>query len=87
MGRPAANGAAPASPFAQVLSVYPADRVGNEAAAFFVFTRALDALGDLDAVLEALASLMLEHGADDLPDLAEALAMVERGQARRTGRQ
>jgi hypothetical protein len=81
IGTAAANGrAAPdASPFAQVLSVYPADRVSNEARAFFAFTRTLDALGELDAVLEGIASLMLEYGAD-VPDLADALTMVERGE-------
>ncbi len=80
IGTAAASGrAAPAtSPFAQVLSVYPIDRVGNEARAFFAFTRALLALGDLDAVLEGVASLKRERGAE-LPDLAEALAaLVER---------
>lgn len=77
LGRPAANGrAAPAtSPFAQVLSVYPEDRVGDEAKAYFAFCRALDARGDLDAVLEGITSLMLERGAD-LPDLADALAAI-----------
>ena len=78
--RPPANGAdgraAPdASPFAQVLSVYPADSIDSEAKAFFVFGRALDALGGLDAVLDALASLKRERGAD-APDLADALETI-----------
>ncbi len=77
----AANGAnghavADASPFAQVLRIYPVDRVGNEAKAYFAFARALDVLGDLDAVLEGIADLMEERGAD-MPDLADALAAIE----------
>jgi hypothetical protein len=86
MGRPAANGrAAPAaSPFAQVLSVYPKDRVGDEAKAFFVFARALDALGDVDDVVDAIITLKLERGAD-VPDLADALAIVIKRSS--TGRQ
>jgi hypothetical protein len=90
IGTAAANGRAlhpTPAPFAQVLSVYPADRVGNEARAYFAFTRTLDALGDLDAVLDAIITLKLERGAD-LPDLADALAIViERDQARRRSRQ
>ena len=79
MGRPAANGRAAhvASPFAQVLSVYPEDRVGDEAKAFFAFARALDAGADLSTILENLTKLTRERGSD-LPDLAEALAMIER---------
>ena len=53
MGRAATNGGAASvpTPFAQVLSVYPEDRVGDEAKAYFAFKRALDARGTLSAVL------------------------------------
>jgi hypothetical protein len=79
MGRPAANRrvAPAASPFAQVLSVYPEDRVGDEAKAFFAFERALDARGTLSAVLEDIASLMLDYG-DDVPFLADLMKTIER---------
>ena len=79
IGTSAANGrAAPAiSPFAQVLSVYPEDRVGDEAKAYFVFERALDARGSLSAVLEDLASLMQDYGGD-LPLLIDLLKTIER---------
>ena len=79
MGRPAANRrAAPdATPFAQVLSVYPEDRVGDEAKAYFAFARALDVRGSLSAVLEDLASLMLDYG-DDVPFLADLMKTIER---------
>jgi len=79
MGFLAANGrAAPApSPFAQVLSVYPEDRVGDEAKAYWAFEGALDARGSLSAVLEDLASLMLDYG-DDVPFLADLMKTIER---------
>ena len=87
MGRRAANGVASAtSPFAQVLSVYPADRVGDEAKAFFAFCDALDAGANLSLILEDLKNLTLEG--EDVPDLREALQqIIERGQVRRTSRQ
>ena len=80
--RPPANGAngraAPdASPFAQVLSVYPEDRVGNEANAYWAFERALDARGSLNVVLEDIASLMQDYG-DDVPFLIDILKTIER---------
>ena len=79
IGTSAANGrAAPAiSPFAQVLSIYPEHRVGDEAKAYFVFERALDARGSLSAVLESLASLMQDYG-DGLPLLIDLLKTIER---------
>jgi hypothetical protein len=79
IGTAAANEhAAPAaSPFAQVLSVYPEDRVGDEAKAYFVFARALDARGSLSVVLENLASLMQDYG-DDVPFLIDILKTIER---------
>lgn len=77
MGRPPANGHDPldASPFAQVLSIYPADRVGNEPKAYFAFEHALEVLGDTDDVIDAIITLKLERGAD-APDLADALAII-----------
>jgi hypothetical protein len=79
IGTAAANGrAAPdASPYAQVLSVYPEDRVGDEAKAYFAFARALDARGSLSVVLEDLASLMQDYG-DDVPFLIDILKTIER---------
>ena len=79
IGTAAANGrAAPAtSPFAQVLSVYPEDRVGDEAKAYWAFERALDARGSLNVVLEDLASLMQDYG-DDVPFLIDILKTIER---------
>jgi hypothetical protein len=86
LGCPAANGrAAPATNpwqagFEQVKLIYPPDHIADDAKAFFACARALNALGDLDTVLDGIADLMLEHGADGLPDLADALAtIVERG--------
>lgn len=86
IGRPAANGAgAEASPFAKVLDLYPADCVSNEPKAFSAFIRAVNALGNLDAVLGALDRLMQETG-PGFPDLADAMVMIiERDHHQRTG--
>ncbi|WP_338689599.1 helix-turn-helix domain-containing protein [Bradyrhizobium sp. 26S5] len=73
----AANGRAAPSPFAQVLSVYPADRVGDEAKAYFAFDRALAARGSLSVVLEDIASLMQDYG-DDVPFLVDLMKTIER---------
>jgi hypothetical protein len=83
IGRPVANGdgvaVAADNPlqacFQQVLAVYPADRVGDEAKAFFACCRALDARGSASAVLDGLTDLMRSGR---MPTLSEALAMVER---------
>ena len=73
----AGNGRAAPSPFAQVLSVYPEDRVGNEAKAYWAFERALAARGSLNVVLEDIASLMQDHG-DDVPFLVDLMKTIER---------
>jgi hypothetical protein len=79
IGTAVTNGHAPptTSPFAQVLSVYPEDRVGNEAKAYWAFERALDARGSLHVVLEDIASLMQNYD-DDVPFLADLLETIER---------
>jgi hypothetical protein len=61
--------------FAWLLSEYPKDRIGDEAKAFFALCRAEPARGSVSAVLEDIASLKRERGAD-VPDLAEALMTI-----------
>lgn len=77
----AANGrAAPATNawqagFQRVTAEWPPDHIIDDAKAFFVCCRALDALGDIDDVVDAIITMKLERGAD-LPDLADALAAI-----------
>ncbi|QHO78201.1 hypothetical protein ACH79_42100 [Bradyrhizobium sp. CCBAU 051011] len=79
MGRPAA--AANAEPvFADVLAAYPADRLGDEAAAYFAFARRM-ADCPLARVLAAVAEFVRARGTDELPTLAEALTIIARTQA------
>ena len=75
-----------AAGFEQIEGEYPG-HVGDDGEAFKAYCRALAALGDrIDAVAEAMSNLTLEHG-EDVPDLAEALTMIERSPPRKTGRQ
>ena len=78
MGRAATNGGAASvpTPFAQVLSVYPEDRVGDEAKAYFAFKRALDARSTLSAVLATSPADDGHYGA--VPCLSEAMQAIER---------
>ena len=91
MGR-AANGADAAADgmrwvqFLNVLRVWPPTRVGDEAEAYEVFCRLMAAGHRLHALIEAVKTVTLERGAD-VPWLSEALAIIERGQARRASRQ
>jgi hypothetical protein len=71
--------------FENVKRVYPADRIGNEAEAYQAFCAAIGGRRLTD-VIEAVKNLMWDRGAH-VPWLAEALAIIERGQPHGTGRQ
>jgi hypothetical protein len=80
---PAANGADGSGfgririEFERVAREYP--RIADKAAALLAFNAAVGKRG-VTRVVEEITNLMLEHGAY-VPDLAEALAIIERDQA------
>jgi hypothetical protein len=87
---PPANASASAHPhsrlrFDNVVLAYPQDRVGDEAEAYRVFCSVAPGRR-LNDLVEAVQRVVRESGAH-VPWLSEALAMIERGQARRSGRQ
>ncbi|WP_426615363.1 hypothetical protein [Bradyrhizobium sp. McL0616] len=79
-GTPANASGADAEPgFADVLREYPADCIGDEAKAYWIFDDDLAGWSPSD-VVKAVAEFVRERGADDFPPLADALMIIARRQ-------